>query len=145
MRALLASLLAAAAAAAAELAVVEAWSRATVPGQEAGAVFARIVGGDADDRLLAAESPAAATVEVHEHAAGPDGVMRMRAVAAGIPVPAGSGIELRPRSWHIMLIGLKAPLAKGQELPVAFVFERRGRIEARAAVLDPWAMAYDDR
>lgn len=129
----------------AELTVTAVWSRATVAGQEAGAIFATITGGDAADRLLAAESAAAGTVEVHEHAAGPDGVMQMRQVVGGVAVPAGTRVDLKPRSYHIMLIGLRGPLLKGNKLPVTLRFERRGNVAVEAEVLDPWAMAFDDR
>lgn len=131
--------------AAAEPAVVRAWSRATAPGAEAGGVFAEVAGGTDGDRLLSAESTAARTVEVHEHAKGADGVMAMRAVSGGVAVPAGGTLVLKPGSYHIMLIGLVAPLRKGARVPVTFVLERAGRVAVEAEVLDPWAMAFDER
>ena len=130
---------------AAEVTVTKAWSRATLPGQEAGAVFALITGGETDDRLIAVESGAANVIELHEHATGADGVMTMRAVQGGLAVAAHATVELKPRSYHIMLIGLKTPLVKTTPVPVVFVFERTGRIAVSAEVLDPWAMTADDR
>lgn len=144
MRLLLLSLLVAAISAA-DAAVAKAWSRATTPGAEAGAVFALVTGGDADDQLLSAESAAAKVVELHEHAAGADGVMAMRQVQGGIAVPARGTVELKPRSYHVMLIGLRAPLVKAARIPVVFVFARAGRVAVEAEVLDPWAMSVDDR
>lgn len=129
----------------AELTVTAVWSRATVPGQEAGAVFARIDGGDVADRLLSATSAAAATVEIHEHAAASDGVMQMRQVAGGLAIPASTRVELKPRSYHIMLIGLRSPLLKGGTVPLILQFEHRAPLSIAAEVLDPWAMAFDDR
>jgi copper(I)-binding protein len=129
----------------AEPTVSKPWSRATIAGAEAGAVFAVINGGDAADTLVSAESAAAQVVELHEHALGADGVMAMREVQGGLAIPARSAVELKPRSYHIMLIGLKAPLAKGARIPVVFVFKQAGRIAVEAEVLDPWAMAADDR
>lgn len=129
----------------AELAVTAAWSRATVAGQEAGAVFATISGGDAADRLLGAASGVAATVELHEHAAGPDGVMQMRQVAGGIVIPAGGRVELKPRSYHVMLIGLRSALSKGGKVSLTLRFEQAGERTVEAEILDPWAMAFDDR
>lgn len=144
MRAFLLIVLAALATAA-EPAVVRVWARATAAGAEAGGVFAEIAGGAAGDRLLSAESAAARTVEVHEHAKGADGVMAMRAVPGGVAVPAGGTLLLKPGSYHIMLIGLVAPLRKGARVPVTFVLERAGRVQVEAEVLDPWAMAFDER
>ena len=130
---------------AAEAVVSKAWSRATINGAEAGVVFAVITGGDADDRLLSAESSAANFTEVHEHAQGADGVTVMREVQGGIAIPAKGAVELKPRSYHLMLIGLKAPLAKGAKVAAVFVFQRAGRIAVEAEVLDSWAMGPDDR
>jgi len=128
----------------AETTVTQAWSRATLAGAEAGALYATITGGDAGDRLLSAESAAAKVVEVHEHAKGADGVMQMRAVQGGIAIPAGGSVALKPGSYHIMLIGLTAPLVKGTRLPAVLVFERAGRISVEAEIREPWAMAFDE-
>ena len=130
---------------AADLTVSKAWSRASTPRQETGAVFALITGGNAEDRLLSVDSAAADVVELHEHASGPDGVMAMRAVPGGLVIAAGVVVELKPRSYHVMLIGLKRPLAKAQLVSVTFVFQHAGRITVQAEILDPWAMAFDDR
>ncbi len=129
----------------ADLTVASVWSRATLPGQEAGAVFATITGGVADDRLLSVTCALAAVSEIHEHAAGPDGVMQMREVAGGLLIPALGAVLLKPRSYHIMLIGLKQPLAKGTPLALTMVFRDRGPVSLQADVLDPWAMTFDDR
>jgi copper(I)-binding protein len=129
----------------ADLAVTSVWSRATMPGQEAGAVFATISGGTTGDRLLSASCPLAAVTEIHEHAAGPDGVMQMREVAGGLAIPADGTVLLKPRSYHLMLIGLKQPLIKGTPVAVTLVFRDRGPVSLQADVLDPWAMAFDDR
>ncbi len=129
----------------AELSVSKIWSRATVAGQEAGAVFATITAGSTADRLQSASSAIAAVVEVHEHAAGADGVVQMRAVIDGVAIGAGSTVELKPRSYHIMLIGLKQPLVKGTPLTVTLMFSQHAPITVQAEVLDPWAMAFDDR
>lgn len=142
---IIAALLLAAAAAAAEPSVREAWARATMPGQEAGALYLRLVGGSADDRLLAAESPAAAVVELHEHVRLPDGTMRMQQIAGGIALPAAGERLLRPGSDHIMLIGLRAPLVKGARVAATLRFASGAVVAVDAEILDPWAMAFDER
>jgi len=128
----------------AELTVTQVWSRATVAGQEAGGVYATITS-VVDDRLLAAESTSAAVVEVHEHIRAADGVMQMRAVAHGIAIAGGTPLVLKPGSYHIMLIGLKQPLLKGSSIALTLRFAKAGTVKAEAEVLDPWAMAFDDR
>lgn len=130
---------------AAEPAVLDPWARASLPGAEAGAVYLRLVGGDADDRLVAARAELCAVTEVHEHVRDAEGVLRMRAVAGGIPVPARATVELKPGGYHIMLIGLQRPLRRGERIPLTLVFERAGERRIEAEVLAPWAMSADDR
>lgn len=50
-------------------------------------------------------------VEIHEMKMDGD-VMQMRKVENGIDVTAGQTVKLGPMSYHLMLIGLKEPLAK---------------------------------
>jgi periplasmic copper chaperone A len=52
---------------------------------------------------------------------------------------------LRPRSYHIMLIGLAAPLRAGDTLDATLIFQHAGRITVPVAVLQPWSMDFDDR
>lgn len=121
-------------AAAADLAVESPWSRATAPGAPTGAVFCTLVNAGAEpDRLVAATCAAADTVELHTHTRGADGVMRMRPVEA-IPVPAGGRVLLKPGAEHIMLIGLKRPLAAGEALPLTLRFARAGEVAVQVQV-----------
>lgn len=82
--------------------------------------------GDRDDRLLAASSPVADSVELHEVSMA-DGVMRMRALADGLAIPVGAAVELKPGGYHLMLIGVHAPLAVGDSVAVELQFEQAGR------------------
>src|SRR6218665_2860470 len=62
----------------------------------------------ADGRLVGVESPAAGRAEVHAMKLE-DGIMKMRALPA-LDLPAGQTVELKPGSYHVMLLDLKAPL-----------------------------------
>ncbi|MBL6431381.1 MAG: copper chaperone PCu(A)C [Alphaproteobacteria bacterium] len=53
-----------------------------------------------------------------------DGVMKMREMADGIPVPPKGTLELKPGSYHVMFLGLTAPLVEGATVPVTLTFER---------------------
>ncbi len=44
-------------------------------------------------------------------------MMRMREVKA-IELPAGKQVNLRDSGYHLMLIGLKAPLKEGETVPL---------------------------
>ena len=104
----------------APVAVDGAWARATVQGQKATGAFMRLTAKDGA-RLVRAESPAAGVVEVHEMKMEGD-IMKMRAIPA-LDLPAGKTVELKPGGYHVMLMDLKAPLAKGSNVPVALVFQ----------------------
>ena len=41
------------------------------------------------------------------------GVMKMRELKNGLEIPPGATIELKPGSYHIMMMNLSRPLAKG--------------------------------
>jgi copper(I)-binding protein len=76
-------------------------------------------------------------VEIHEMKMEGD-LMRMRALEAGLPLPAGQAVQLRPGGYHIMLMGLKQPLNAGDTVPVTLVIEgakgQRETLELQAVV-----------
>jgi periplasmic copper chaperone A len=97
-----------------------AWARASVQGQKATGAFMRLTAQDGA-RLVRAESPAAGITEVHEMKMEGD-IMKMRAVPA-LDLPAGKTVELKPGGYHVMLLDLKAPLAKDTSVPLTLVFQ----------------------
>jgi copper(I)-binding protein len=104
----------------ADVTVADAWVRATVPQQMATGAFMRLTS-DGSARLVAADSPVASVVEIHEMIM--DGnVMKMNAVP-GVDLPAGQVIELKPGGYHVMLMGLKQQVKDGDEVPVSIVVE----------------------
>lgn len=112
----------------------QAWSRETAPGQSVAGGFVTITNRTgAVDRLLGGTSPIASEVQLHMMTMD-GGVMRMRQVTTGIAVPAAGTLELKPGSYHIMFIGLKRPLRRGERIPVTLRFERAGRRSVRFAV-----------
>lgn len=117
------------------LLIVDASSRETplAGGTAPGFLTIRNSGSD-DDRLLAASSPAVATVEIHEMSMA-DGQMTMRALPEGLAIPAGGEVQLAPGGLHLMLIGVREPLAAGQTLPVELRFEKAGAVTVSLAVL----------
>lgn len=48
-------------------------------------------------------------------------IMKMRAVKA-LELPAGKTVELKPGGYHLMLMDLKQPFAKGSTVPVTLHF-----------------------
>jgi hypothetical protein len=132
----IAALALAAGAASAQTTVNDAWVRATVPQQKATAMFAS--GSSArGGRLVAASSPVAGIAEVHEMAMEGN-VMKMRAVAGGLPLPAGKAVALTPGGYHLMLMDLKQTLKAGDTVPVTLVIEgsdkKRETVELKVPV-----------
>lgn len=104
----------------AQVAVSNAWVRATVPGQQATGMFGTFTA-QQDSTLVSASSPVASAVEVHEMKMEGD-VMKMRAIPA-LTLPAGQAVALKPGSYHVMLLGLKKPLPDGGSVPIKLVVE----------------------
>ena len=103
--------------------------RATVGSMPSSAAYLSITNhGAMDDRLLAVESSLARKTELHTMEVT-NGVMKMRQIDGGIAIPAGKTIELAPGGFHVMLIGLKAPLNGGENYQMTLVFEKAGKVE----------------
>lgn len=116
-----------------DITVTDAWVRESPMVERAGAAYMVIQnGGSAEDRLLAATTNAAATVELHE-SKEMNGMMTMEPVEA-IVIPAGGQAELKPGGLHVMLIDLQAPLAAGDEVSLTLRFERAGEMTVTAVV-----------
>jgi len=112
----------------------------TRPGLRTGGAYLRTIrnGSTQADRLIAARTPLAERVEIHQMRMEGD-VMRMRAVPA-LEIPARGEVALRHGSTdghHLMLHGLKAPLIDGQRFPVTLVFERSGELQVMVWVQAP--------
>jgi len=121
-------------AALADTAVKDPWIRGTVVRQPATGMFAQITSSKGG-RLVAASSPVANVVEIHEMALV-DNVMKMRAVA-GLDLPAGAAMDLKPGGFHVMLIDLKQQLKQGDIVPVTLVIEDMGAKREAVVVQAP--------
>jgi len=91
--------------------------------------------GTENDRLLRIETDLAQAVEIHLSEIQND-VMTMRPVA-GIDIPAGETVELKPGGYHIMLIRLQQELKPGEIYPLTLVFEKAGTLIVEAEVRAP--------
>jgi len=114
------------------------YARATAPGQPTGGGYLKLENkGGGDDRLLSARAGVSASVELHSMAMEGD-VMRMRQVD-GVALPAGKTVELKPGGFHLMFVGLKAPLKDGDKFPMTLKFEKAGEVEVTVNVEAPKA------
>ena len=118
----------------AQVTVDKPWVRTTVAQQTTTGAFMTITSVQGG-KLVSASSPIAASVEVHEMKMEGD-VMKMRPVDA-LPLPAGKPVDLKSGSYHIMMMGLKAPVKAGDVVPIKLVVEdakgKREIVDVKAA------------
>src|SRR5262249_45815004 len=74
------------------------------------------------NKLVGGSTPVGQKVEMHETATK-DGVATMRPVLGGLSIPPGRTVTLAPGGYHIMIIGLNAPLKEGDHVPMTLQFE----------------------
>ena len=114
-----------------QLAVDNAWARATPGKSDIGAAYVTIHS-PTDDRLVAASTPVAKKAELHTMEMS-GMVMKMRPISS-IDIPAGQSVSLAPGGMHIMLMGLKQPLKAGQSFPLTLTFAKAGTRTVNVAV-----------
>jgi copper(I)-binding protein len=115
------------------LTVTQPWSRATASSGQTGAIYLDIENhGTGPDRLTGAQTPVASMA--HFHATVMDGDMASMKMMDGVDLPAGQTVSLKPQSMHLMLMGLKQPLKKGESFPLTLQFEKAGKVEVEVVV-----------
>ncbi len=106
--------------AAPQVTVSEAWVRGTVAAQKATGAFMQLTS-PRNARLVEVRSPVAGVAEIHQMEMSGD-TMVMRQVA-GLDLPAGKTVELKPGGFHIMLLELKGQVKVGDKVPLTLVVE----------------------
>jgi copper(I)-binding protein len=120
--------------------VIHPWSRATAATGQVGVAFLVMSNAnDIDDALTSVRSEDADSTEIHATSMDDKGVMHMDQVKQ-VSIPAHGKVEFKPEGYHIMLMGLKRPLRKGERVPITLEFYRAGSLRVEAVVLAPDAM-----
>lgn len=120
-------------ASAADIRVDHAASHAMVPGASVGDGYLTIVNdGDQPDRLIAAASDRARSVQLHRMDMA-NGIMTMRELKGGLAVPARTTLRLAP-DYHLMFNNVERPFRKGETIKTTLTFEKAGDIEVRLVV-----------
>lgn len=110
-----------------------AYARATVPGQDVGAVYMTIENkGDQPEQLLGANSPIASDVMLHSTQMT-QGMSSMHHMVT-LEVPAHGKVELKPGSYHLMLDNLHQPLKTGDSIAVNLDFRHAGIMHLQVPV-----------
>ncbi|WP_395317551.1 copper chaperone PCu(A)C [Variovorax sp. UC74_104] len=101
--------------------VRDGWVRQSVPGQSGTGAFMKLTS-PTGAKLVGISTPAAGVAEVHEMKMEGD-TMKMRELPAGLDLPAGQTVELKPGGYHVMMMDLKGALAKGATVPMTLSFQ----------------------
>jgi hypothetical protein len=110
------------------------WTRATPKSATVAGGYLKITNtGSTPDRLIGGSADVARKLEVHEMSMA-GGVMKMRQLTNGVEIPAGATVELKPGSYHIMMMNLSHPLAKGDKVKGSLTFEKAGKVDVEFTV-----------
>lgn len=123
----------------AEVTVKDAWVRAAVQQQKATGAFLQIQS-SADARLVEVQTSIASMTEIHEMKMD-NNVMRMRELSY-LDLPAGKLVELKPGSFHLMLMGVKTQIKSGDVIALTLIVENKDKkrevieVKAKARALN---------
>lgn len=109
------------------------WSRPAVQGSNGVGYVSVTNTGKTPDLLLSVSTPAAQRVEMHRSMVM-NGVAMMHPVEGGLPIPPGTTAVFAPGGYHMMLIGLKQPLALGASFPMTLKFQKAGAVTVQFKV-----------
>lgn len=125
--------------------VIEAaWTRATPGGAKVGGGFLTLKNTGAEsDRLIKFETAIAERAELHEMAVN-NGVMTMREMKA-LEIKPGETVQLKPGSYHLMLMDLKNPIQQGAPVKGTLTFEKAGKVEVEFDVAPIGAAGLDGK
>jgi copper(I)-binding protein/cytochrome oxidase Cu insertion factor (SCO1/SenC/PrrC family) len=104
------------------VAIMNAWVREAYPGAKVNAGYMSLVNvGSEDVELVKVESKAFENIEVHEMTMV-DGIMEMHQVTDMV-IPAKGQIHFEPGGKHLMLMGPREHLVKGQQVDMTLSFK----------------------
>src|SRR5258706_3830802 len=105
------------------------WSRAVPKGAKVAVGYMKIKNtGTEPDRLVGGSTPVAGRFEIHEMSMD-KGVMKMRPLPSGLEIKPGETVELKPSSFHIMMMDLKEPIQRGKPFKASLMFEKAGEVD----------------
>ena len=122
-----------------DISIDKAWARATPKGSQVGAAYLTIRNDGAADRLTGVAVDFA-SAQIHEMK-NANGVMQMREATQGLEIPAHATVALAPGGYHVMFVGLKHPLAKGDTVAATLIFAHAGAVKVALPVLSVGAGA----
>lgn len=133
----------------ATLEITGAWARTSPMNVDNGAAYLRLTS-PVDDTLLdvAVDAEVAMAAELHETVMSDAGMsddtattettmggMTMQEIDS-IALPAGQTVALEPGGYHVMLLGLSAPLETGATIELTLTLDKAGTVVVEVPVLD---------
>jgi copper(I)-binding protein len=110
------------------------WTRATPRSAAVAGGYVKITNtGSSPDKLTGGSADVSRKFEIHEMSMDA-GVMKMRELKDGLEIPPGATVELKPGSYHIMMMNLSRPLAKGEKVKGSLTFEKAGKVDVEFTV-----------
>ncbi len=94
--------------------------------------------GSTNDVLIKITIENVPTVQIHEMMMQGD-VMKMTEMAKGLMIPAGKSVELKPKTSHIMLMGIKSAYMLGEQVKGTMEFAKAGKVDVDFEVVEPGA------
>ena len=119
------------------LEIVHPWARATQPGAQVAGGYVQITNkGSEADTLVGVKSGVAHMAMIHSMSME-NGVMKMGEMEGGITIAPGATVVLKPKSLHIMFMGLKEPLMENVMFDAELEFTKAGTVKVEFMVEAP--------
>jgi len=125
----------------ADVAVSDAWARASILASRPGAAYLTLTS-DQNDRLIAITTPAAGRAMIHVVQADSAGVIRMTPLNA-LDLPPDTPVTMAPGGMHLMLVDIPKKLEEGTTFPLTLAFEVAGEVTIGVRVLGPGSSGPD--
>ena len=115
------------------LTISDPWSRATPKGAQTAIGYMAIRNdGHSPERLVGGSIEIANHFQLH--AMKMDGDVAKMSELHDIEIKPGQTVEFKPGGSHVMFVGLKQPLAKGERIKGTLVFEHAGTVPVEYSV-----------
>lgn len=111
------------------------WARAALKDGNGAAYMLLNNGTQTDDEMVGVSCDIATAAEIHLSQMKADGTMEM-IPQEFVALPAGGQLELKPGSYHVMLIGLKQDLKTGDKITLTLHFKNHTDITLTVPVQD---------
>ena len=123
----------------ANLVIHHPWIRQPIGSADVASAYTTIDNtGSTNDVLIKITIENVPMVQIHEMMMQGE-VMKMREMAKGLMIPAGKSVELKPKSSHIMMMGIKSAYMVGEEVKGTFEFAKAGKVDVDFEVVEPGA------